>query len=158
MRTSLLAAAAVAAFAVPVWATTVSEVRVDAALEAADSNVLDRWPTIEQDLEAAIIAQLANDRARDGWIVDVKLSEVSLSGAAILPEDGEFNTLVGWVYAFPDENKVRIEQRKITLSAVTGQADLPPNTVGVVLPSDDAFYNALLEAFAQKAAEFARGI
>ena len=157
-RASLLAAGVLAASLLPAWATTVSEVRVDAALDSAETNVLDRWPTIEADLERAVVEALANDRDRNGWIVEIKLQEVSLSGAAVLPEDGEFNTLVGWIYVYPDDNKVRVEEKKITLSAVTGDAPMPANTVAVVLPSDDAFYNALLQAFAQKTQEFVEGI
>ena len=157
-RASILAAGVLAASLLPAWSATVSEVRVDAELSAAETNVLDRWPTIAEDMERAVVEALANDRDRDGWIVEIKLQEVSLSGAAILPEDGEFNSLSGWVYAYPDDNKVQVEQRKITLTATTGTAPMPPNTVAVVLPSDDQFYNALLDAFAQKTREFVEGI
>ena len=140
-------------------AEEVSEVRVEAELtDAAEANALSRWPTIEQDLEAAIISKLEDMRSDDGWIVQVKLNEVSLSGAKLLPEDGEFNTLDGWIFAFPDDTRERNEEKKVRITAVTGDAEVPENTVMLILPTEQQFYDAMLDAFAENVVEFTSGI
>jgi hypothetical protein len=129
----------------------ISDVTVTVEIEAVDSNALDRWPEIGQDLAAAITAAAAPYIAEDGRSVAVVLNEVSLGGTSVLGDSGEFNRLGGWVYVREDPADPPIVSEEIVLEADTF---VPGGTSQLyIVPGRPEFYNALVNVFAVRVIE-----
>lgn len=129
----------------------ISDVSVTVEIEAVDSNALDRWPEIGQDLAAAITAAAAPYIAEDGRSVAVVLNEVSLGGTSVLGDSGEFNRLGGWVYVREDPADPPIVSEEIVLEADTF---VPGGTSQLyIVPGRPEFYNALVNVFAVRVIE-----
>ena len=151
---TLLAAGAAIAFASTASAQDVKFADIDVTVELSDvenSNALDFWPTLEADMERVMTERVAPMYAPDGLDVDVSVTEVSLSGSNLLSDEGEFNTLQGWVYVRDENNGNLVDNFKINLRAETGQVGLQDGMI--VLPDMKDFYVALLNAFADKTVE-----
>ncbi|WP_299827326.1 hypothetical protein [uncultured Roseobacter sp.] len=142
--TTLIASGAIAA-------AGVSDIDVQAQIEAPQgSNALDLYPTIEADLERALIDRitaLSNDPADP--TLTVKIKRVSLDGDTILPDSAEFNELEGYI-SFQGGSREVVDT--IRLSAHTDESAVPVGYVSIA-PSDADFYDALLTAFADRVIE-----
>lgn len=126
---------------------TIDEVEVKADLgDVNKSNALDYWPSIEEDLEAAIKASAGPLVSNEGYDVTVQLKEISLSGSKLLSDSGEFNRIDGWVYFRPEEGGAAENQHNIIIDAKTG--DVPTGAIAVIVPGKPEFYNAMLVGFA----------
>jgi hypothetical protein len=135
--------------------TAISDVKVSVELEAVDANALDRWPSIGNDLNEAILAAAAPYLAEEGRTVAVVLNEVSLGGTSVLGEEGEFNQLGGWVYVRDDPAEPPIVSEEIVLVA---DSFVPGGTSLVhIVPGRPEFYNALLNVFALRVVEEVQG-
>lgn len=124
---------------------------IDVTVELSDvenANALDYWPTIEADMEKVMTERVSAFYAPDGVDIDVSVTEVSLSGSQLLSNGGEFNTLQGWVYVRDENNGNLLDSFHINLRAETGQVGWQDGAIK--LPEMQAFYDALLEAFADK--------
>lgn len=139
---------------------TVSDVEVKANLSAfKDNNVLEYWPTLEEDIAAAIASQLTVDDDADAPRISVEINKVAINGSTILPDTGEFNQLEGTVTTFEGLNQTLttsadvetaddlIGSYALRMSAVAGDTDVPEGWI-VVQPSQDDFYDALINAYA----------
>ncbi len=149
------------AFAGPLAAMdkTLSGVEVKADLSAfEDSNVLEYWPTLEEDITTAIAAQVTVDDAAKAPRISVEINKVAIDGDTVLPDSGEFNQLEGTVTTFAGINSVdqvtkadtqdaNIGSYALRMTAVTGDQAAPEGWV-IVAPSQDDFYNALITAYA----------
>lgn len=126
----------------------VSEVAVAAELEdMQNANALQFWPNIEKDL-AAVISDAAKDKISDeGYEIDVRIKEISMSGSTVLSGEGEFNHLEGWVYFREPGNPVPVEQEAVVVDAYTG--DIDPGAAIVILPGVPDFYAGLLHGFSK---------
>ena len=93
----------------------------------------------------------------EGHSVTVRLKEIGLSGTKAGTGIEEFNRLSGWVTLY-DEAGEMVDNVELTLNAKTGDTELPPNTVGVVWPSTEDFYQAMIGAFADETAEWVKKI
>lgn len=149
-----LAAAAVgsAAFAQDLPQIAKGDVRVE--LSDVNANALQYWPNIEEDLEAALnreILPYAVPEGAEGYEIVINLSEISIDGSALLGNEGEFNTLEGWVYIREPGNDQPVEDFGLTMTAKTGA--VAPGTRVVIAPSDTDFYEALLQRFADRAVD-----
>ncbi|WP_299674990.1 hypothetical protein [uncultured Roseobacter sp.] len=129
----------------------VNDIDVQAQIEAPQgSNALDLYPTIEADLERALVERidaLSNNPADP--TLTVKIKRVSLDGDTILPDSAEFNELEGFV-SFQGGSREVVET--IRLSAHTDESAVPAGYVAVP-PSTDDFYDAMLTAFADRVVE-----
>ncbi|WP_195821924.1 hypothetical protein [Roseobacter sp. MH60115] len=129
----------------------VSDIDVQAQIEAPQgSNALELYPTIEADLERALIDRitaLSNDPADP--TLTVKIKRVSLDGDTILPDSAEFNELEGYI-SYQGGSREVVDT--IRLSAHTDESAVPEGYVSIA-PSDADFYDALLTAFADSIIE-----
>ena len=151
---NMIAIGAAFAFASTATAQDVKFADIDVSVELKDvenANALDFWPTIEADMERVMTERVASMYAPDGLDIDVNLTEVSLSGSNLLKEEGEFNTLHGWVYVRDENNGNLVDNFNIKLRAETGQVGLQDGMI--VLPDMQDFYVALLNAFADRTVE-----
>ena len=127
---------------------------VDVTVELGDvqnANALDYWPSIEADLEKVMTERVSTLYAPDGVDVDVAITEVSLSGSKLLSDGGEFNTLKGWIYVRDENNGNLLDTYHINLRAETGQVAWQNGAIKV--PEMQAFYDKLLETFADRTVE-----
>lgn len=129
----------------------IAEADVKVELADVDANALDYWPTIERDLEAKLSAELSPYYSDQGYDITVRLAEISIDGSALLGNEGEFNTLKGWVYIREQGNPDPVESVGLSLTAVTGEVD--PEADIVIPPARNAFYEALLVRFAERTIE-----
>ncbi|MBV0911972.1 hypothetical protein [Anianabacter salinae] len=151
LKTSILALglslAALPVAAQPMLA--VNDIEVTADFSAVDdTNVLQRWPNLEADLQQVVAQTLIDRAADDGYDIRITLNEVSLDGAVTLGDDGAFNTMSGDA-AIYDGNEEILGNAVIALRAELGSLTVPPGTL-IALPSDTAFYNAMLLGFAEQ--------
>ncbi|MGX0978252.1 hypothetical protein ACSSVY_003992 [Roseovarius sp. MBR-51] len=145
---------------------TLSAVDVKVDLSAyEDSNVLKYWPTLEADLATAIASKVTVEDSADAPRVVVEINKVAIDGSTLLPDTGEFNQLEGTISTFegindavsvsadslenPDE---QIGSYALQMSAVSGDAPAPEGWV-TIEPSQDDFYNALVDAYAATVVE-----
>ncbi len=138
---------------------TLSGVEVKADLSAyEDNNVLKFWPTLEDDITTAIASQVTIDDGADSPRISVEISKVAIDGNTVLPDSGVFNQLEGTVSTYEGTNSVTSVSRAesqdkaigsyaLRMSAVSGDQEVPEGWVAVA-PSQDDFYNALINAYA----------
>ncbi|SEK87178.1 hypothetical protein SAMN05443999_102441 [Roseovarius azorensis] len=139
---------------------TLSGVAVNADLSAyEDNNVLEYWPTLADDITKAIASQVTVDDTAKAPQISVEINKVAINGNTVLPESGEFNQLEGTVttYTGPNEDTAANSEAStpddvigsyvLRMSAVTGETDAPEGWI-IVPPSQDDFYNALVNAYA----------
>ncbi len=131
--------------------TLIAEADVKVELDDVQANALEYWPDIERDLEEKLASAIAPHYSGDGYDVTIRLSEISIDGSALLGNEGEFNTLTGWVVVREQHNPAPVERVWVSLTAKTGEVD--PEADIVIAPARNAFYNALLDRFAERTVE-----
>ncbi len=130
----------------------ISAVEVEVELSDMDeTNALEYWPEIEADLTAKILDAARPMLDDDGYEVEVKLKEVSLSGSKVLSGEGEFNRMAGWVYVRKQGELVPEKSVEITLDAETGA--LGGNSDIAIIPGKPMFYAALINSLARRTVE-----
>ncbi|WP_417261012.1 hypothetical protein [Celeribacter sp.] len=145
---SLLASASLAATPLMAEPLDISSVEVTANLEAVDSNALDRWPDIAEDLTLMISAGLDEQMSEDGpYDVRVDVTEISNLGTTYLSDEGEFNTLEGWVYIDGPDSDEALKKMHVMLKAEELDGVTAINAT-MVPPDRAAFYDALVMGFA----------
>ena len=126
----------------------VTDVAVETDLSAvSNANALDFWPNLSTDLQKAIGEELIPYAGEDGYMINVSIDDISLDGSYLLGNDGEFNRLAGWVRIYDDDGMV--DAFEVALSAYAETPAVPDNTV-ILLPSEEGFYTALIDAFADE--------
>lgn len=147
---ALLTSASLAATPLLAEPLDISGVGVKADLEAVDSNALDRWPDIAEDLTLAITAGLSDQFKENGdYEVRVDVKDISNLGSAYLGDDGKFNRLEGWVYIDGPDSDEPLKKYHIALKAEELEGFKPVN-VAIVPPDRAEFYDALVMAFADQ--------
>ncbi|MEB8386759.1 hypothetical protein OO012_05915 [Rhodobacteraceae bacterium KMM 6894] len=145
---------------------TVSGVEVIVNLSAfEDSNALDYWPKLEDDLEQAIAGQVDLDDGADAPRITVEINKIAIDGDTVLPDSGEFNQMEGTVTTRAGLNQIVTSSAEaaatpdavigsypLQMTAVTGDKTAPEGWI-VIAPSQDDFYNALLGAYAMSVVE-----
>ncbi|MEQ9041669.1 MAG: hypothetical protein RIE24_25365 [Silicimonas sp.] len=131
----------------------ISSADVVVELEDVEANALDYWPNVEADLEEMLSAKIAPYYSGDGHEITVRLSEISIDGSALLGNEGEFNTLNGWIYIREKGNPDPVESIGLSLTAKTGNATPATEDTIVIPPGRNAFYQALLDRFAERTLE-----
>lgn len=143
---------------------TLSGVEVKSDLSSyEDNNVLKFWPSMDEDLATAISSKLNIDEKADAPRISVEINKVSIDGDTVLPDSGEFNTLEGTVTTHEGGNETAstsqdetedaiIGSYPLRMTAISGEHDLPDDWV-TVAPSQDDFYNALIDAYATSIVE-----
>lgn len=155
----LLTTAAAISMATFATAQDVAFADIDVTVELGDvenANALDYWPSIEADMEKVMTERVSAFYAPDGVDIDVSVTEVSLSGSKLLSDGGEFNTLQGWVYVRDENNGKLLDTFHINLRAETGTVGWQDGAVK--LPEMQAFYDTLIEAFAEKTVQGVKDI
>tara|TARA_R100000935_G_C2821308_1_gene159928 strand:+ start:797 stop:1318 length:522 start_codon:yes stop_codon:yes gene_type:complete len=138
---------------------TLSGVAVSSDLSAyEDNNVLKYWPTLEEDIATAIASKLTVDDSADAPRISVEINKVAIDGDTKLPDSGEFNQLEGTVTTHEGNNNVNsvskgqtrdalIGSYALRMTAISGERVVPDDWV-LVAPSQEDFYNALINAYA----------
>jgi hypothetical protein len=129
----------------------VGSVAVEADLSVAENQpALDRWPTLSEDLRAAISETVAPAAKPGGLEVTVRLISFSVDGSYQLGDDGRFNTMEGVVVVKHPGKPGTAEGMPIKLMATsdTAVAVSGPGIFLVVPPNSDDFYSAMITAFA----------
>ncbi|MFV2052864.1 hypothetical protein [Aliiroseovarius sp. YM-037] len=132
-----------------------SEIDVQTDLSAVEgANAMEYWPTLNDDLRAAIAAQV--DLAEDANRVMVEIHSVTLDGSGVLPESGEFNQLQGTIAVFEpktgqeadDGDIAPVTSYPLNLDASVADGGVAPEGWIRIPPSTDDFYTALVNTFA----------
>lgn len=150
-RFTILASASMIALASVAQAEQLRVNSIDVTVElpvAEGANALELWPTIESDLETAIATDIADQIGESIHDVRVNLNEVSLDGAYVLEPGGAFNTMAGFVNVFRDDETVPLESFPLRLEAYSASAVNAPEGAIILPPEQEAFYDALIMAFA----------
>ncbi|MGQ3489486.1 hypothetical protein [uncultured Roseovarius sp.] len=164
LSTTFCAGLALTAVAAPLAAEekTLSDVEVKTDLSAFEnSNALEFWPTLSEDIGEAIASQLTIDDQSGEPRIVVAINKVAINGETTLPDTGEFNQLEGTVTTFPAKGAANTEtgdsssasgSYALKVSATSGEVDVPENWI-VIPPSQDDFYEALTNAYAMEVVE-----
>lgn len=142
---------------------TLSHVDVTADLSAyEDNNVLKFWPTLEDDITTAIASKVTIDDGADAPRISVAINKVAIDGDTVLPESGEFNQLEGTVTTHDGKNSGPASEGQdsdalsgsyaLKMTAVRGDQEVPEGWVAV-RPSQEDFYDALIDAYATSIVE-----
>lgn len=163
--TALILATAVTATAVTAQDVKLYDVDVKADLtDFTDSNALKFWPNLEADLQRAIVDRVKLTGVDEDPRIEVLVSKVSVDGDTFLPDSGEFNQLEGVVAVYEGESAVTtqtevnsevdtpITRYPLRLYAQTAEATVPEGWT-LIPPSTEDFYNAMVQAFADKVVE-----
>ncbi|MCZ0810830.1 MAG: hypothetical protein ACQEVT_06415 [Pseudomonadota bacterium] len=138
---------------------TLSGVEVTSDLSSyEENNVLKFWPTLEEDIATAIASKLNIDDKADAPRISVEINKVAIDGDTVLPDSGEFNQLEGTVTthqggnagAASSEGEAQDAQSgsyALRMTAISGEQKAPDDWI-TVAPSQDDFYNALVDAYA----------
>jgi hypothetical protein len=132
---------------------TLSGVEVKSDLSSyEENNVLKFWPTLDEDLATAISSRIS-----------VEINKVAINGNPVLTDSGEFNQIEGTVTTHQGGNTVSSTTQDETQNAITGSYPLRMQAVSgepqvsedwiTVAPSQDDFYNALIDAYATRIVE-----
>ena len=136
-----------------------SAVEVTSSLASyEETNVLKFWPTLDEDLATAIASKLTIDDKADAPRISVEINKVAIDGDTVLPDSGEFNQIEGTVTthkgindtvsATSDEAQDGLSgSYALRMTAVTAETEVPDGWV-TVAPSQEDFYNALIDAYA----------
>lgn len=164
LSTTFCAGLALTAVAAPLAAEekTLSDVEVKTDLSAFEnSNALEFWPTLSEDIGEAIASELTiDDQSGESRIV-VAINKVAINGETTLPDTGEFNQLEGTITTFPAKGAANTEtgdsssatgSYALKVSATSGEVDVPENWI-VIPPSQGDFYEALTNAYAMEVVE-----
>jgi len=126
----------------------VNEIQVKSELsDITESNALQFYPTLTDDLRNAIGEQIAGQIGDSIYHLEVNLKEVSLDGAYALPGNGEFNKMEAFVSVFAEDETIPEEKFWIRLDARSA------NQLAALQPGTADFYNALVDAFARETAK-----
>lgn len=143
---------------------TLSGVEVKSDLSSyEDNNVLKYWPTMDEDLAVAISSKLNIDDTAEAPRISVEINKVAIDGDTVLPDSGEFNQLEGTVTTYEGMNNhdavskgqtqdALIGSYALRMSAVSEERQMPDGWV-TVAPSQEDFYNALIDAYAAAVVE-----
>ena len=128
-----------------------------------ESNALEYWPTLDADIAQSIIDKVVMDDRSDAPRVRVEVSKIAVDGDTMFSDDSNFNQLEGTVVvmdslndgviANSDEGNSEILQSfSVGVSATSPDIEVPEGWV-VLSASDDEFYEAMVEGFANAALE-----
>ncbi|MFO7769883.1 MAG: hypothetical protein R6V38_00780 [Roseovarius gahaiensis] len=143
---------------------TLSGLEVKSALTSyEEDNVLKYWPSLDEDIATAISSKLNIEKDADAPRISVEINKVSIDGDTALPDSGEFNTLEGTVTTHAGRNQTASTNRNenedgligsypLRMTAISGEHDLSDDWV-TVAPSQEDFYNALIDAYAASIVE-----
>ncbi len=166
LKTTAICSAFVLAAAGPLTALekTLSGLEVTSNLSAyEENNVLKFWPTLDEDLATAIASKLTIDDKADAPRISVEINNVAINGNPVLTDSGEFNQLEGTVTTYAGTNSpaavakgsirdAQIGSYALRMQAVSGEPQVPDDWV-TVAPSQEDFYNALIDAYATRIVE-----
>lgn len=127
-------------------------------LEDVNANAMEYYPNIERDLEAKLATEIEPYYSGSGYDIRIRLSEISIDGSALLGNEGEFNTLKGWVYIREQGNPDPVDSVGLSLTAQTGDTSAATESTIVIPPARNAFYEALLQRFAERTVEEVQGL
>ena len=166
LSTTFCAGLALTALTAPLAAEekTLSDVEVKTDLSAFEnSNALEFWPTLSEDIGEAIASQLTIDdqSGEPRRSEERRVGKECKHGETTLPDTGEFNQLEGTITTFPAKGAANTEtgdsssatgSYALKVSATSGEVDVPENWI-VIPPSQDDFYEALTNAYAMEVVE-----
>jgi len=126
----------------------ISKIDVEASIDAvSDSNALDFYPDIEEDLRGELAQRLllSSDSANPQIRIDIR--KIALNGSTMLPESREFNELEGVVNITSPSGENSGLSFPVRISAYTG-GTIPPEGFINMPPTETDFYIAMVTTFA----------
>ncbi|EAQ03298.1 hypothetical protein OB2597_01722 [Pseudooceanicola batsensis HTCC2597] len=156
-------AAGLALFAAtPVFAVegpfAVKEVDADTYFEAMENpNALDYYPNIAEDIESAVRARadMADDEDYRPINIDIVVTALRLNDSPVLTDEGEFNILEGIVNI---RDTAETEADPVISEPVVLRAEEAAVSYPAFSPDNNAFYNAMVAAFAERAVALAESV
>lgn len=148
------ALASIAVLSSPVWAadaSTVKEVNVTAEVTKLDAKAQEYYPNIAHDILAKIVEKMPLTDDPQGYVVNVNIQHMSLDGDTVLPDSREFNRLEGVMSVISPDTNAGAESYPIRIAAHSADSAVPDGYV-TVEPSNNDFYFALVDGFAQQVA------
>ncbi|MFG6561041.1 MULTISPECIES: hypothetical protein [unclassified Sulfitobacter] len=130
----------------------VSKIDVESSVAAADSNAMDFYPDLEEDLRAEVAERVPLSSDGSDPQIKIDIRKISLNGATMLPDSKEFNELEGVVDITSPTGDNAGLSFPVMISAYSGDEIAPEGYVNVQ-PSDTEFYVALVSTFADVVAE-----
>lgn len=161
--TALCAGLALGAAPLSAQEKTLSDVDVTSDLSAfEESNALEFWPDLTDDLGKAIASHVNIDEQAEAPRMVVEINKVAIDGEPVLPDSGEFNQIEGTVAMHPsrkagsntetDAELPPMGSYALTVSAKAAEGEAPEGWV-VIPPSEGDFYNVLINAYAMEVVE-----
>ncbi|MFP7570196.1 hypothetical protein [Marivita sp. S2033] len=137
--------------------TPVSEIDVDMDLTAIETTeAASVWKRLPDDLEAAIAARIADLIDENGAEVNIDIDAVSLANALENSLGIEGSTLEGTIN-ITRSGILNDDDYKLTVAAEDAMVFIPEGTeVGALTIQSDAFYVAMIDAFAKNVEEHLR--
>lgn len=150
-----VAIAALAVATTPVWAAgerTVKEVNVTAEVtHLTGSNAKQYYPDIANDILERIVEKMPLTDDTQGYVVNVNIQNMSLDGDTMLPDSREFNRLEGVMSVIAPDTNAGSESYPIRIVAQSAESAVPDGYVAVS-PSNNDFYVAMIDGFAEQVA------
>ncbi|MCZ0812651.1 hypothetical protein N5A93_10455 [Roseovarius sp. EGI FJ00037] len=142
---------------------TLSDVEVKSDLSAFEkSNALEFWPDLTEDLGKAIAAHVNIDDQAEAPRIVVEINKVAIDGEPVLPDSGAFNQIEGTIAMHPaskagsntetDAELPQMGSYALKVSAKAAEGEAPEGWV-IIPPSEDDFYNVLINAYAMEVVE-----
>ncbi|MEM5519223.1 hypothetical protein [Sulfitobacter sp. AS59] len=130
-----------------------SEINVTAVMGAAENaNALDVFPEIVTDLEQAIATRVSTGSDASLPTIKIDIRQISLNGNPMLTSLEGFNEISGIVAITDDNNSIGAQSFAVNIAAYPADQIVPEGFVAVP-PSQDDFYDAMIEGFADTVAQ-----
>jgi hypothetical protein len=155
-KSRLLMTAAAVAMGTAVFAAPIGVASVDVEADVSvveNQTALTQWPTLAEDLRAAIAEEVFPETSPEGLEVSVRITSLSLDGSYVLGDDGRFNTMEGVVVVKRPDEPQSAEGMQIRLMSTSDTTITSSADVFVIPPSPEDFYNAMILAFANSVGE-----
>lgn len=152
LRILALSVALVAPLTPMAWAATptpVESVKVEADITAIkNERAAKYWGNVAQDLQAAILARVADRVADKGSRISVDVNEISLANSFETTVGASDSVLVGNVMVSSDDNS-KYDAYELSITMDMANKYLPAGAVAIASMTDaPEHYRAMIDAFA----------
>ena len=159
---ALAASVSVAALATAAYAQdgspSYSEIEVTASFsEVDDSNAMEIFPDIENDLRAAISEKLPRSDDAADPIISVDVRSIALNGNPLMTSTEGFNEIEGVVSISDPNTRVVGTSFPVNIAAYPAEQTVPEGYIAVA-PSADDFYRVMIDGFAETVADQATDV
>lgn len=130
----------------------ISAIDVQTTVSTDDSNVIEFYPDLADDLRAEVAERVALSSDGADPQIKIDIRKVALNGATMLGDDRLFNQIEGVVDITSPTGETSAFSFPVKVAAQSGDEILPEGYVAVP-PSETEFYVAMVSTFADVVAE-----